>query len=141
MYFCDAQLYFQHHYSSLQCHMIFRNHFNMLICCSRNISYYYQCWKLPNIFEETIIYVIFQDFWWIESSKEQNLHHYKCLDQFYAYLLNKSINFLKKKVSTKICSSITVFSIDNNQKCFLSSKSAYQNDFLRSCDTEDWSND
>jgi len=23
----------------------FRNHCNMLICCSRNISYYYQCWK------------------------------------------------------------------------------------------------
>ncbi len=22
-----------------------RNHSNMLICCSRNISYYYQCWK------------------------------------------------------------------------------------------------
>ncbi len=40
MYFCDAALYFQHHYSSLQCHMIFRNHSNMLICCSWNISYY-----------------------------------------------------------------------------------------------------
>uniref|UniRef100_A0A8C2AF71 Striatin, calmodulin binding protein n=1 Tax=Cyprinus carpio TaxID=7962 RepID=A0A8C2AF71_CYPCA len=25
-------LYFQHHYSSLQCHMIFRNHSNMMIC-------------------------------------------------------------------------------------------------------------
>ncbi len=25
--------------------MIFRNHSNMLICCSRNISDYYQCWK------------------------------------------------------------------------------------------------
>uniref|UniRef100_A0A8C2F690 Tsg N-terminal domain-containing protein n=1 Tax=Cyprinus carpio TaxID=7962 RepID=A0A8C2F690_CYPCA len=43
MYFCDVQLYFQHHYSSLQCHMIFRNHSNMMICCSRNISDYYQC--------------------------------------------------------------------------------------------------
>ncbi len=32
-------------YSSLQCHMIFRNHSNMLTCCSRNISDYYQCWK------------------------------------------------------------------------------------------------
>ncbi len=30
---------------------------------------------------------------------------------------------------------------DNNQKCFLSSKSVYYNDFWRSCDTEDWSND
>ncbi len=29
----------------------------------------------------------------------------------------------------------------HNQKCFLSSKSAYYYDFWRSCDTEDWSND
>ncbi len=36
---------FQHHFSSLQCHMIFRNHNNILIYCSRNISDYYQCWK------------------------------------------------------------------------------------------------
>ncbi len=36
---------FQHHYSSLQCHMIFRNNFNILIYCSRNIYDYYQCWK------------------------------------------------------------------------------------------------
>ncbi len=45
MYSCDVKFDFQHHYSSLQCHMIFRNHSNMLICCSRNISDYYQCWK------------------------------------------------------------------------------------------------
>ncbi len=31
--------------------------------------------------------------------------------------------------------------INNNQKCFLSSKSAYYYDFWWSCDTEDWSND
>ncbi len=30
---------------------------------------------------------------------------------------------------------------NNNKMFFLSSKSAYQNDFWRSCDTEDWSND
>ncbi len=29
--------------SSLQCHMIFRNHSNILIFCSRNIYDYYQC--------------------------------------------------------------------------------------------------
>ncbi len=45
------------------------------------------------------------------------------------------------QVSTKILCSTTVFNIDNNQKCFLSSKSAYYYDFWRSCDTEDWSND
>ncbi len=30
---------------------------------------------------------------------------------------------------------------DNNQKCFLSSKSAYRMISEGSCDTEDWSND
>ncbi len=48
-----SKLNFQHHYFNLQCHMIFRNHSNMLICCSRNISDYYDCWKqllLLNIF-------------------------------------------------------------------------------------------
>ncbi len=34
-----------------------------------------------------------------------------------------------------------VFNFDNNQKCSLSSKSVYYDDFWRSCDTEDWSND
>ncbi len=41
----------------------------------------------------------------------------------------------------KIWSSTTVFNIDNNHKCFLSSKSVYYYDFWKSCDTEDWSND
>ncbi len=44
-------------------------------------------------------------------------------------------------VSTNISVSTTVFNIDNNQKYFLSSKSAYYYDFWRSCDTEDCSND
>ncbi len=44
--FLWSKLYFQHHFSSLQCHMIFRNHSNMLICCSRNISDCYQWWNL-----------------------------------------------------------------------------------------------
>ncbi len=44
-------------------------------------------------------------------------------------------------VSVKIQSRTTVFSIDNDQKCVLSSKSAYYTDFWRSCDTEDRSND
>ncbi len=39
-----SKLYFQHHYSSLQCHMIFRNYSHMLIYWSTNISDYYQCW-------------------------------------------------------------------------------------------------
>ncbi len=43
-------------------------------------------------------------------------------------------NSLLKILSRKI-----ILNID--EKCFLSSKSAYHNDFWRSCDTEDWSND
>ncbi len=35
----------------------------------------------------------------------------------------------------------TVFNIDNNQKCFLSSNQHIRMYFWRSCDTEDWSND
>ncbi len=34
-----------------------------------------------------------------------------------------------------------IFIIDNNHKCFLSSKYAHYNDFWRIMDTEDWSND
>jgi len=45
----------------------------MMICCSRNSSDYYQCWKqtvVPlHIFVETFFSVIL----WIESSKEQLL--------------------------------------------------------------------
>ncbi len=57
------------------------------------------------------------------------------------------LNFLfikeswKILLNHKILRSTTVFNIDNNQKCFLSSKSVYYYDFWRSCDTEDWSND
>ncbi len=43
--FLWSKLYFQHHYSSLQCHMIFRNHNNMLICCSTNISEWMNEWR------------------------------------------------------------------------------------------------
>ncbi len=42
--FLWSKLYFQHYYS-LQCHMTFRNHNNILICWSRNISDYYHCLK------------------------------------------------------------------------------------------------
>ncbi len=74
--FLWSKLYFQHHYSSLQCHMIFRNHNNMLICCSRNISDYYQCWKqlCCSIFLWKLWYILFfRIHRWTESSKEQHL--------------------------------------------------------------------
>ncbi len=115
IYFCDAQLYFQHHYSSLQCHMIFRNHNNMLICCSRNISDYYQCSKqlCCTIFLWKLWYILFfRIHRWIESSKEQHLFEIEIFwniinvftvtfDQFNASLMIKSINFFQQKKREK----------------------------------------
>ncbi len=140
--FLWSKLYFQHHYSSLQCHMIFRNHNNMLL---KKHSDYYQCWKqlCCTIFLWKLWYILFfRIHRWIESSKEQHLFEIEIycnirnvftatFDQCNASLMNKSL-FL---------SSTFFFNIDNNHKCFLSSKSAYYYDFWRSCDTEDWSND
>ncbi len=57
------------HYSSLQCHMIFRNHSNILIYCSRNISDYYQCWKqfeAQYFCKNQNAFLLFRIFWWIE---------------------------------------------------------------------------
>jgi len=39
-----AKLNFKQHYSGLQRHMILQKSF-LMICRSRNISYYHQCWK------------------------------------------------------------------------------------------------
>jgi len=51
----------------------FRNHSNMRIWCSRNISYYYQCWKqLLNTFVKIVVF-FWGFFWWIETWKEQHL--------------------------------------------------------------------
>ncbi len=117
------QLYFQHHYSSLQCHMIFRNHFNMLIYCSRNISDYYQCWK--QLWKLWCILFFFDVFpficlflfvyfslilWWTESSKEQHLFEVEIFcniihvftvtfDQFNASLLNRNMNVFQKNLT------------------------------------------
>ncbi len=99
MYSRDTKLYFQHHYSSLQGHMIFRNHSNILISFSRNISYYYQCWKqlccLIFIFLETDI----SEFCDEQKVDEKNNIYLKYIvknivftvtfDQFNAFLQNK----------------------------------------------------
>ncbi len=152
--FLWSNLYFQHHSSSLQCHMIFRNHNNMLIYWSRHISDYYQCWKqlCCPIFWWIKFFRIHR---WIESSKEQHLFEIEIFcniinvftgtfDQLNASLINKSINSSLLSLTanyTKISGCTTVFNIDNNNTCFLSTKSVYDNDFWRSCDTEDWRND
>ncbi len=54
IYSCEAKLYFQHHFSSLQCHMNFRNHNNML-------NYYQCCWSNMLIYSETV--VLLNIFW------------------------------------------------------------------------------
>ncbi len=51
--------------------MIFRNHYNMLIYCSRNMSDYYQCWKqlCCFIFLWKLWYIFFfRVLWWTERS-------------------------------------------------------------------------
>ncbi len=60
---------------------------------------------------------------------------------FWTLFIKESRKIKCITVSTKIWSSTTVFSIDTNQKCFLSINSVYYYDFWRSCDTEDWIND
>ncbi len=64
------------------------------------------------------------------------------------FKLNIILVNLKPKTKMVIVVLLNIFvetfsDIDNNKKCFLSSRSAYENDFWRimSCDTEDWSND
>ncbi len=54
MYSCEAKLNFQHHFSSLQCHMIFRNQSNMM-------NYYQCCWSNMLIYSETV--VLLNIFW------------------------------------------------------------------------------
>ncbi len=69
-----------------------------------------------------------------------NRNHFKCLHTL-SCMMNKNVNFslflkiLYKClsgiiVSPKILSSKTVFNIDNNEKCFLSSKLAYYKDYV-----------
>ncbi len=68
--FLRLNLYFQHHYSSLQCHMIFRNHYNILICCSINIYYYYQWWQqlCCFIFCDTFVLLGFVDVYKVKKN-------------------------------------------------------------------------
>ncbi len=87
---------------------------------------------------------------WATGTQKWQYRHLWCYERFlfqinavffYFVFIKDSWKIKCITVSTKILCGTTVFNIDNNQKCFLSSKSAYYNDFWRSCDTEDWSND
>ncbi len=82
----------------------------------------------------------------IKLIKSDSQDIYNITKRFLFQINTVLLNFLVICESWKIkCISfhknINVFNIDNNQKCLLSSKSAYYYDFWRSCDTEDWSND
>ncbi len=87
---------------------------------------------LHNIFVEIVIHFIFQDSQMNRKFKRTafiwnfiNLMHPWWIKPFIPFIFLLFFN---------------IFNIDNNHKCFLSSKSAYYYDFCRSCDTEDWSN-
>ncbi len=145
--FLWSKLYFQHHYCSLQCHMIFRNHNNMLICCSRNISDYYQCWNYWNCAKQHLSKICDKYFFFFKKCIILFIKVSKFIKSvskdFYNvtnYFSNKCFE-LELSIHQRILCSTTVFNIDNNQKFVLSSKSAYYYDFWRSCDTEDCSND
>ncbi len=81
---CDAKLYFQHHYSSFQCHLILQKSFWFAA----------QCWKqfmLLNIFVRTVIHhtFIIQDF-----LKNKNVHRTKAQHLFEIFCIVLSDNFL-----------------------------------------------
>ncbi len=92
-----------HHSSSLQCHVIFRNHNNMLI--------YYECCNSSYCFWNIWYFFL----WWIQSLKEylfkilifyNNRSLYYDLLLFNTSLLNKNINKKKKFTDPKLLNSI-----------------------------------
>ncbi len=62
IYFCDAQLYFQHHYSSLQCHMIFRNHYIYWFAAQETFIIGVEMVVLLNESVETIIQCLYSEY-------------------------------------------------------------------------------
>ncbi len=121
IYFCDQSWIFSFITPVFSVTWSFRNHSNMLICCSSCInyywysiinsgSYYYQCWKhilLLNIFVETMIYYFVQDLiiWWIEQHLFEILIFCNIINAFtvpfneliHASMLNKSIIIILMK--------------------------------------------
>ncbi len=119
-----------------------------------NLSHLKMCqylgsvWLLFFFFWNTLILLFSKDALnWIKSYSKDIYNvtkyvHFKSLLfllTFYSSVNPEKIKYIT--VSIKIFCSTTVFNIDNNHKCFLSSKSVYYYDFWRSCDSEDWSND
>ncbi len=68
------------------------------------------------------------------NSDSRHLYKYFISNKCYLFIPKNSMYHVFHKIWT-------IFNTDNNEKYFLSSKSAYYNDFWRSCDTDDCSND
>jgi len=69
--------------------MILQNHSNMMICCSRNTSDYYQCWKKCCL--------ILLKLGFVQKNSvylKRKIVFTDAFDQFNASLQNKNINFL-----------------------------------------------
>ncbi len=116
----------------------------------RNVFiYYYQCWKhlcclilaVHHSFHKKFILLFIKDAlnWSKVTVKTFIVSQNISISNKCCYFESWKIKCIT--VSTKLLCSTIVFNIDNNQKCVLSSKSAYYYDFWRSCDTEYWSND
>ncbi len=77
---------------------VMANHANMLICCSRNISYYYKCGKqLYCLIFLCNPWYFFNILWSIESSKRSMIHAFTVtFDQFNASLMKKGIHLFHK---------------------------------------------
>ncbi len=95
-----VKLNIQHHYSSLQCHMVLRNHCNMLIWCSRTISHYCQCLvMLVNMFVETFNHIFFwNSFIYTKLKRTAFIWNRNLLYNVNVMFMNKSIIFLTKKI-------------------------------------------
>ncbi len=98
----------QQNYRSLQCHMILQKYSNMLICCSRNISDYYQCWKqwrcfmlvemMIQLFQDKKIKILTPNIWtvlYVSIAAEQR--HFICPDWLFSLLLQTFIVLNKGK--------------------------------------------
>ncbi len=104
MLFIPVKLYFQHHYSSLQCHMIFHKSFkyaNLLLM--KHFLFYYQCCKqcAASCFCVNRDTCHFWVFWWIEQQiSDIEFFNTVTFDQFNASFLNRSINLFQNKQTT-----------------------------------------
>ncbi len=128
----------------------------IIIYCWRKMSDYYQCWKQlsctiflwkPWYTFSTFYYSFLKIKWMllfikdafdlIKSDRKDMWQNIYISNKCCSFELSIHLWILKNKMHHSFHKNITVFNIDNNQKCFLNSKSAYYNDIWRSRDTED----